>query len=156
MFREMRLKNNALTRDEAVDILKRASHGTLALDGDDGYTYSVPVSFAYANDKLYFHGTSAGGHKLDAIKRNPKVSFSVVEKDDLIPADFNTLFLSAIAFGQIQVLTGDADRQKALELILQKYSKDFMTSGKEYIKKSWDQVAVMEMKIDHLTGKKGT
>ncbi|MCQ4638196.1 pyridoxamine 5'-phosphate oxidase family protein [Anaerovorax odorimutans] len=152
----MRLKEeNQLPREEAVKILENNTHGVLALDGDDGYPYAVPVSYAYDSGKIYFHGTSEGGHKLDAIKRNSKVSFCVVEKDDILPADFNTLYLSAIAFGQARIIENDEEKQQALERILEKYSADFMESGRKYTKAVWDEVCTVEITIEHLTAKKG-
>ena len=83
MFRQMRLKEeNQLPQEHAVKILENNTHGVLALDGDDGYPYAVPVSYAYEDGKIYFHGAAEGGHKLDSIARNSKVSFCVVEKDE--------------------------------------------------------------------------
>ena len=44
MFREMRRKAQQLPEEECIDILKRATSGVLAVYGDDGYPYAVPVS----------------------------------------------------------------------------------------------------------------
>lgn len=156
MFRQMRLKEeNQLPREDAVKILESNSHGVLALDGDDGYPYAVPVSYAYEDGKIYFHGAAEGGHKLDSITRNSKVSFCVVEKDEILAADFNTLFLSAIAFGRARILDDDGEKQQALERILAKYSADYMESGRDYIKASWNDVCAVEITVEHLTAKKG-
>ena len=46
MFREMRRKRQLLPTEESVAILERMTNGTLALHGDDGYPYAVPVSYA--------------------------------------------------------------------------------------------------------------
>ena len=72
MFREMRRKKQKLTEKQCIDILKRAKTATLALHGDDEYPYSVPMNFVYEDGKIYFHGAKSG-HKIDAIKNNPKV-----------------------------------------------------------------------------------
>ena len=71
MFREMRRKKQKLTEKQCIDILKRAKTATLALHGDDGYPYSVPVNYVYLDGKIYFHGAKSG-HKIDAIKNNSK------------------------------------------------------------------------------------
>lgn len=47
MFREMRRKNQALSQEECISILQNASAGVLALDGDDGYPYALPISYVY-------------------------------------------------------------------------------------------------------------
>ena len=81
MFREMRSKANMLTNEEVENILKTSPNGTLALYGENGYPYSVPVNFVYSDGKIYFHG-AAEGYKLDCMKKDPHVSFSVIGKDD--------------------------------------------------------------------------
>lgn len=155
MFREMRLADNQLSKEETREILQKNTNGVLALDGDGGYTYAIPLSYAYIDDKIYFHGAKEG-HKLDAIARNAKVSFCVVDQDKILPSEFNTLFRSAIVFGQVRILTDDAERQNALEAILEKYSPGFMDSGRKYVKAQWENVMAAEIRIEHMTGKKGT
>lgn len=69
----------------------------LALQGDGGYPYAVPVNYVYEDGKLWFHGTKSG-HKLDAIRRDPKVSFCVVKTDQLVPEMLTTYFRSVDRF----------------------------------------------------------
>lgn len=156
MFREMRRTKNQLPREEAVEILKTGSNGILALDGDNGYPYAVPLSYVYDDNKIYFHCTAQGGHKLDALQRNAKVSFCVVAVDDVRPAEFSTLYRSAIAFGHARIVTDREEKQQDLELLTKKYSPDFIEKARETIKAERDIVALVEIQIDHLTGKKGT
>ena len=60
MFREIRRIKKKLPESEAVRMLEQLSCCTLALSGDDGYTYSVPVSFVYDNGKIFFHSATEG------------------------------------------------------------------------------------------------
>lgn len=83
MFREMRRSRQALPQEEVVAILDRGTHGVLALAGDEGYPYALPISYVYADGKLYFH-CARSGHKLDAISRCPKASFCVVDQDQVV------------------------------------------------------------------------
>lgn len=69
----MRRKNQLLSEEESLSILINGSSGTLALEGEDGYPYAVPLSYTYNDGKIYFHCAKTG-HKLDLIKRNNKVS----------------------------------------------------------------------------------
>jgi len=62
MFREMRRKKQLLSTEAAVDILKNAQAGVLAVSGDDDYPYAVPISYAYENGKIFFH-CAKSGHK---------------------------------------------------------------------------------------------
>ena len=84
-FREMRRKRQQLSEEESIGILQKATAGTLALLGDNGYPYAVPISYVYADGKLYFH-SALSGHKVDAIRNCDKASFCVIDKDDV--ADF--------------------------------------------------------------------
>ena len=42
-FREMRRKRQQLSQEESVAKLQKSTSGTLALLGDDGYPYAVPL-----------------------------------------------------------------------------------------------------------------
>lgn len=153
MFREMRSKANMLTNEEVENILRTSPNGTLALYGENGYPYSVPVNFVYSNGKIYFHG-AAEGYKLDCMKKDPHVSFSVIGKDDIAKENFTTLFSSVIAFGTVRVIDTMEEKIPVLEGMVGKYSAEFMESGKELISKGCGSVAY-ELTIDHMTGKKG-
>ena len=153
MFREMRSKANMLTNEEVENILKTSPNGTLALYGENGYPYSVPVNFVYSDGKIYFHG-AAEGYKLDCMKKDPHVSFSVIGKDDIAKENFTTLFSGVIAFGTIRVIDTMEEKIPVLEAMVGKYSAEFMESGKELISKGCGSVAY-ELTIDHMTGKKG-
>ena len=71
--------------------------GVLAAAGEDDYPYAVPLSYVYCDFKLYFH-CAKEGHKLEAIARNPKVSFCVIDQDQVVPEKYTTYFRSVIVF----------------------------------------------------------
>ena len=82
-FREMRRKRQQLSNEESIGILQKTTSGTLALLGDGGYPYTVPISYVYDDGKLYFH-SAMSGHKVDAIRNCDKASFCVIDQDNLI------------------------------------------------------------------------
>ena len=135
MFREMRRKKQKLTEKQCIDILKRAKTATLALHGNDGYPYSVPVNYVYLDGKIYFHGAKSG-HKIDAIKNNPKVSISIIDQEDVIEEELTTYFRSIILFGKAKILQDD----------------DEIAVEKE-IQREWKALCCVEIIIEHLTGK---
>lgn len=151
MFREMRRKRQLLPSEKSVAILERMTNGVLAVHGDDGYPYAVPVSYVYAGGRIYFH-TAKEGHKVDAIVRNAKVSFCVVDQDDVRPAEFTTYFRSVIAFGKARVLTDEAEKRAALELLADKYSRGEPGLEAE-IEKGFSHLLMVEVEVEHLTGK---
>lgn len=152
MFRKVRLDIFELPREKGEEMFANCNHAVLALNGDDGYPYSVPVSQVCRDGTIYFHG-GIGGYKYDAICRDEKASICVVARDDKQPDKFVTFYESAIAFGRVKLVEDDAEKRKILEYILEKYSQGFIEEGKAYIEKEWDRVAVYKMDVEHLTAK---
>lgn len=105
MFRPMRRSAQALGVDACREVLSRGTSGVLALLGDGGWPYAVPMSYAFDGEKLYFH-CAREGHKLDAIRREARASFCVVDRDEVVPAEYTTYFRSAIAFGTTYLTNG--------------------------------------------------
>ena len=54
MFREMRRKRQQLDEAACRAVLERGTSGVLAVSGDDGYPYAVPLSYVYNGGKLFF------------------------------------------------------------------------------------------------------
>ena len=151
MFREMRRKRQLLPPEESVAILERMTNGTLALHGDDDYPYAVPVSYVYIDGRIYFH-CAMKGHKVDAIMQNDKVSFCVVERDDIKPAEFTTYFRSVIIFGKAHILTDEAGKRAVLKLLADKYSHG-EPGWEAEIDKDFNHLLIVEIDIEHMTGK---
>lgn len=152
MFREMRRKNQRLSQEETALILSSATSGVLAVLGDEGYPYAVPVSHVYEEGRLYFHCAKAG-HKLDAIKNCEKVSFCVIQQDQVVPKEYTTYFRSAIAFGRIRILEGE-EAWAAMEKLAARFTPDDTPQGRHAaIEKSINACCVLEFTIEHLTGK---
>lgn len=152
MFREMRRKKQVLSEEETLEILKVCTSGVLGVLGDDDYPYTVPVSYTFKDDKLFIHSAKEG-HKIDSIKRNDKVSFCIIEKDEIIQETFTTHFRSVSIFGRARILTDDSDKRHALESLVEKYSPDYIKEGQKEIEKDLDRVCLIEVKIEHMTGK---
>ena len=152
MFREMRRKDKMKTYEEAVQILGECTNGVLSVIGDGGYPYGVPVSYIYHDGKIYFH-CAGEGHKLDAIKADSRVSFTVVGADEIAPEKFTTMYKSVIAFGRASIIDTDEEKMAALNLIREKYSGNFPKEGAAYIEKFWDKTTVVVIEIEHMTGK---
>lgn len=152
MFRAMRRKKQLLPEDVTERILESGVVGVLGVSGDNDYPYTVPVNYAYEAGKIYFHSATSG-HKLDGIQRNNKVSFCVIDQDEVVPEKFTSHYRSAIAFGKASVVTDDAVKQHALELLIRKYSPGFEKEGAVEITRDWNILNVVEITIEHVTGK---
>lgn len=152
VFREMRRAKQALSRGESLALLERATSGVLAVLGDGDYPYAVPLSFVCHEEKIYFHCAMAG-HKLDAVKRHPKASFCVIGQDHVLSEKYTTCFRSVIAFGRVRMLEDPAEKLRALELLAAKYSPGQAEGRKQEIDQQFDRVCMLELSIEHLTGK---
>jgi uncharacterized protein len=152
MFRPLRRKNQRLSEAETIEILRSCTSGVLAVAGDDDYPYAVPLSYVYQDGKLYFH-CAAEGHKVDGIHRNNKVSFCVIKTDDVVQKTFTTHYRSVIAFGKARILTDESEKRAALECLVKKYSPDFIPEGKVEIEHDLKIVCLVEIAIEHMSGK---
>lgn len=153
MFREMRRKKQIMSFEDSAAVLERNTAGVLAAAGDDGYPYAVPLSYVYTNGKIYFH-CAKEGHKLDAIARCEKVSFCVIDTDQVVPERFTTFFRSVIAFGKARVMEDPVEKRAALEALAKRYSPNEPKEAMEKeIEGSLNQVTMVEITIDHLSGK---
>lgn len=152
MFREMRRNKQELSLEESIAVLKEGTSGVLAVAGDDGYPYAVPVSYVYEDNKIYFH-SAKDGHKMEAMAKNDKVSFCVINKDQIVPAEYTTYFRSVIAFGKARILEDTVEKRRALEKLALKYSAEYKDGIEEEINGSFEQVAMVEIEIEHLSGK---
>ena len=148
----MRRHRQQLSREECERILGRCTSGVLALTGDGGYPYAVPLSYVYADGAIIFH-SAVEGHKVDAIRRDNRCSFCVIEQDEIKPAEFTTYFRSVIAFGRIQILENDNEKVRALRLLGSRYSPGDEHGLQREINKSLDHVLLLRLDVEHLSGK---
>lgn len=152
MFREMRRKKQILSQQDSIAVLNRGTSGVLAVSDEDGYPYAVPLSYVYHDSKIYFHCAKTG-HKLDAIARNNKVSFCVIDTDQVVPQEYTTYFRSVIIFGRARILEDEGKKRSALETLAAKYSPDDEQGRLQEINKLFQQTCLVEIEIDHMTGK---
>lgn len=151
MFREMRRKKQLLSHEEAVAILEKGSSGVLAVSGDDGYPYAVPLSYLYKDNVIYFH-CAKEGHKIDAIKKEPKVSFCVIDQDQVVPEEYTTYFRSVIAFGKAHVIEDDKEKMQAIRVLAEKYSPG-RDDKEQAIAREYNALCMIRIDIEHMTGK---
>jgi hypothetical protein len=152
MFRKMRRNKQLLPDELAEQILINGRTGILGVSGDDGYPYTVPLNYVYENRTIYFHCAKAG-HKLDAIRNNNKVSFCVIDKEDIISERFTTYFRSVIAFGKAAEVVEDSEKLRIMRLLNNKYAPGLDEAGESEIKREWSILCVISINVEHLTGK---
>lgn len=151
MFRKMRRYKQELSFDECEKVLVSEPRGVLAVHGENGYPYALPMNFIYLNGRLYFHSAKEG-HKLEAIAKNDKVSFCVMDKGFRKDGQWPLNIRSVVVFGRIARL----DDTKNAEAILRRLGLKYYPSAGEVeaeISKSMKNADILELTIDHMTGK---
>lgn len=150
-MKPVKRKDREIETSEAFNLLSTCEYGVLSTVDKAGQPYGVPLNYAYKNNSIYFH-CARSGHKIENIERNPKVSFCVVGNTNVLPAEFAIKYESALAFGIASEVEGE-ERYKALLLLLEKYSPEFIEEGKNYIAQKDKATKVIKIEIDHISGK---
>lgn len=152
MFREIRRKDRKLELDEVKKILLENTYGVLSLiNADNGYPYGLPISYSYMNDEIYIH-SAIQGLKVDSIKKDNRVCFTVIGKTEVLPDKFSTNYESVIVYGKIIELV-EENKNIALYELIKKYSADFLEEGKIYIEKAGKVTKVYKIEVEHMSGK---
>ncbi len=153
MFREVLRKKQVLTKEEIDGVLSTALRGVLAVNGEDGFPYALPINFYYdkAAAKIYFHSGKVG-YKVDCLKNSSKACFTTQDQGSRGEGEWWLTIKSVIAFGEVAEVTD----KKEVERISRALSYKFTTDG-EYIKKEiekyLDATLLLSFTIRHLTGK---
>ena len=154
----MRRKDKEITDiNEIYSILENQNDCRLALN-DEYYPYIVPVFYTFAEDKIFIHSASPfqdESKKIDLILKNPNVSFEIDVFDGIIsgenPCSFSAKYRSVIGTGIARIVKDKETKNLALKSIVEKYSGLKLTQEKDL---AYDMVAVIEIAIESLTGKK--
>lgn len=152
MFREITRIKQKIQKERCIDILRTEKRGVLAVQGDDGYPYAMPINHYYNDDdgRIYFH-SGMTGHKIDALKKCDKVSFCVYECEKT-DSEWYLTVNSVIVFGRVEFET---DRQKVYD-ISRLLSRKF-TDDSEYIEneiaKFGKNTLMFAIIPKHITGK---
>ena len=153
MFRPMRRQKKALPPEAAEALLREERRGVLAVNGDDGYPYAIPVNFLYDPDtrRIYFHGARAG-HKADALRRSDKVCFTVYGHETVKREPWTPYVQSVVAFGRCRLLpTNPVDTALLRRIARKYYPEESLIDGE--IASSGKAVQLYEIEIEHLTAK---
>ena len=153
MFREMRRGRQSMDEAACISILKGGSTGVLAVHGEGGYPYTVPLNYVYEDGKIYFHGARSG-HKMDAIAKDNKVSFCVIGMERNVPEKFTTYFQSVVVFGKAVVVEDEREKRAAVEKLALRFSPEEPPERRDSeIERGWKALAVIRIDVAHMTGK---
>lgn len=151
MFRPIRKMKNEIDVNVAQALLQNSRRGVLAVNGDDGYPYAIPVNYFYdtENQKIYFHGARAG-HKVDALKACDKICFTVYGNEQIKEEAWAPFMQSVVVFGRCHLLEAGPKATALLKRFAMKYYPNEQLADEE-IEHAGKAVQMFE--IEHLSGK---
>ena len=153
MFREMRREKNEISIDMAKQLLASSRRGVLAVNGDDGYPYAIPVNYLYDDkaQRIYFHGAKTG-HKVDALRACGKVCFTVYGNETVRTESWAPFMQSVVVFGRCHLMDAGSEATRRLKQFAMKYYPSEQLVDEE-IAHAGKAVQVFEIEIEHMSGK---
>ncbi len=152
-MRAMHHEKRKLSDEITLGLLQKGEHGILALNGDDGYPYAVPITYSYFDGCIYFH-SGKHGYKMDILTRNQKACFSVILNVEVMPSKFSAKYESIIVTGDISFVEDKEEKNKALEFLLDQFSPEHKEMGMKFVYGPFgEKTAVFKMTIKEISGK---
>lgn len=142
-------------RSEQLAIIDACDVCRVALNGDDGYPYIIPLNFGVDVEDgqvyLYFH-SARRGKKLDLIKQDARATFEVDCDHEFIFYDERMSctmgYRSVIGHGSIEILP-EEEKKRGLDILMRHYhAEDF-----PYSEKPIPVTTVWRLKVEGMTGK---
>lgn len=140
MRKELTRTKQALSNESIQRIIDTTAYGVLSLNGDDGYLYTVPLSYVYTGGAVYFQRTN-------------KTSFSIVGQSQVVPTVRANNFQSVLIWGRLHIVTDIAEKLSALRALAEKYSRG-IPDNEEEIQHSLNYVFMVKLVPDWITGKR--
>lgn len=152
MERKMYFPKRQLSQEETEKLLRDNKIATLAVNGDGGQPYAVPVHYIYQDGKLYFHSAKYG-YKMDAILRDPRVCMTVMGETHLIPEAFTAAFESVVVEGKARLIETMEEREALTKEMIRRWLGTFDEAGQTMVDRTLPRTAVVCVEIQRMTGK---
>lgn len=153
MFRTIRKKKNELDISAAEDLLQYSRRGVLAVNGENGYPYAIPINYIYDRErqKIYFYGARVG-YKVDALRVSDKICFTVYGNETIKEESWAPYMQSTVVFGRCHLVEAGSKASELLKKFAMKYYLSEQLVDKE-IAHAGKAVQIFEIEIEHISGK---
>ena len=152
MERKMYKPDRQLPVEEMKALFEKGHHGTLSVNGDDGYPYAIPVNYVYMNDKIYIHSAKYG-YKVEALEKDNKVCFSAILNSEIVQPACTAAFESVVAFGKVRFLEDGDEKLAALTAFVDRFTPDFKEKNMKFLEGAYAKTAVICIDVESITGK---
>ncbi len=138
---------------EMEAIIRQAAFCTMAMNAEDG-PYAVPLSFGYAERRVYFHG-AAEGAKIELLRRDPRVCLTFVGHCETMlhqqPCFGVTFYSSVVARGVARFVDDPDEKVRGLDIIM---AQQGAPGPHTYDPGTLQATQVIAVDIDVMTGKR--
>ena len=143
---------------EMLEIIEKCEVCVVALNGEDGFPYIVPLNFGYCEENgktvFYFH-CAMQGKKLDLIRRDNRASFEMSCSCQLVPRDnegeCTMAYESVVGRGRIEFVEKE-EKINALRVLMKHYHKGEFTINEAVA----EYTCCFKLIVDEMTGKRNS
>jgi len=129
-------------------VLHEAEYACLALN-TGAAPYAVCVNFIYRDKALFVHSATEG-HKLDLLRADPRVGFTLAVDVQVVPDQFTTWYRSVSGWGVVSLVEDEAERQAVFAGFAAKYRAACPSPVPESMSR---RIAVLKVAVESVTGK---
>ena len=118
IMRRMHRLNQTLSPKDIDMYLKEENWGVLSVHGDNGFPYGVPMNYVWSDGTIILHATANESHRLDALRRDNKVCFTVVPEHVLDGDHWSEKYVSIVIFGTAEIISQPQERLEAMRTFM--------------------------------------
>ena len=161
----MRRGERLMPEEESRVMLQKGFSGRLAVIGEDGFPYCLPMLYVWHDGEVWLHSARVRGHLRSSIDAEPRVCFEIDEPEQVFPygrfeCDTGLGYCSVILFGRIRVVEEAAAKQRFFEALMRKYARpEWQASGawkerpRDFFPRM-DQISLYAVAVERMTGKR--
>lgn len=147
----MRKESRQMSAEWALEVMDKAPFITVSMVDEEGMPYALPLSLARTDENTFYFHCALEGKKLDILSKRPKVCLNAVSKckPTVGPNDgsFTLEFKSAVAFGEAEVVTDEAEKIAALRAICERFLPNHMEAFENSVARSLGRTAVVRVRL---------
>lgn len=149
----VRRQDRLMDEARAIELLSTSEYGVLSMVDQEGTAYGIPLNFVWDGESSIYMHCAPEGRKLEALEKNPNVSFCIIGNVNLLPGKFTTEYESVVLKGVAHIHLTPEERMAALLKLVDKLSPDFKALGAKYSQKSFHRVNIIRIDFSEFSGK---
>ncbi|EOQ37859.1 pyridoxamine 5'-phosphate oxidase family protein [Butyricicoccus pullicaecorum] len=156
----MRRKEREVKERAAIEkILRACKVCRLAMNGEDGVPYVVPLNFGYTwneEQPVFYLHSAQSGRKLDLLGKDARVCFEmdcgyVLEGEADDACTYTNRYASVIGTGRCELVTSDEEKEAGLRCLMQHVAGD---QDWKFDPHWMGKTAVLRVRTEQLTAKR--